>query len=858
MNSNIVFLDFETTGLYENKDYIIEIGAIKVDQNFNEIDRFHTLVKAPMILPKFITVLTGINDELLENAPRIEEIKEAFLEFLGDDLVIAHNADFEKKFFKYHILKIPKNKFIDSIELLALFFPNIGSLSLDTILKSIFEKVEKHRALEDAEDLYKVFQYLINRAKNPAMQKLVNYVYGRMDRFDWGFIWFLKYLKHMALEGTNKNLETKTEIINQNKSLLMTTGIDMPKIKKAIDKLPEKRKGQKEYLSYIASAFDKKENLMIEAGTGIGKTVGYLLPAFYYAHGGGKIVIATRTKNLQDQIMTKDIPLVKTILEEAKNISVTKVQGRENYICLRKLNKELMEDGLFDSIDSAYLSSYLFSLANISQSADLNMVPFYLKRKYDNLNAMLLSIKSESRTCQKKQCPYYNECHYFDMINRAKSSSILIANHALIFHWPKNLKIPEIAVFDEAHNILDESLSASTEQLSSFSLDYLIKSIEKYTSLKLKVEKANLKEFLLELENKIPNKTNYPVEKVLFPNIDKLNIDFTSLKLVFDSIMKNIAPILSLQIKEKDILEDLTALIEESAEILNPFLGNKEFSKKNVYWIYLNESKGEWRLSVAPSHPIELLEETYNSFESLVLTSATLYDAKFLGFENIIHNEYKIPSPFNYKENMKVLFLKNTVSPWHSSFVPELANTIESIARSFDGRLMGLFSNLKRLNAVSDILTSNMSDENFFVLKGCKDGMLNFFKNNPRSVILGSESCAEGVDIKGDDLVSILIERMPIVMKDPVTRVRMKTEPNWSEFELSKRVIKLRQWIGRLIRTHKDTGFVIIFDEWFSKQSPKTQTFIAKKLNPMPTLVVDYSFLDVVIKDMGKELKLYL
>ena len=322
-DTTLVFIDLETTGLNPEIHKVIEIGAIKV-LNGKIIDKFNELVNPGIEIPRHISLLTGINKEDIVGADSIEKVIPKLKSFIKNSTCIAHNAKaFEIKFLNYLLGNEMDNKFIDSLELSCLFLPTLRNYKLENLLQYFeIKNRETHRGLADAEDLFKVWKKLfesINLKDKTRIETICNF----MKDVEWEYNEIFIDIKNQLVELSDKQKErkscneksieprkagfvynpTKKNIIKPEKIASFFAG-NGPLSKKMASF--EQREEQCDMARAVIEAFNKDQILLIEAGTGVGKSFGYLVPSFYWCKANKtKVIISTNTKNLQDQLYLK-------------------------------------------------------------------------------------------------------------------------------------------------------------------------------------------------------------------------------------------------------------------------------------------------------------------------------------------------------------------------------------------------------------------------------------------------------------------------------------------------------------------------------------------------------------------------
>jgi len=910
-SSQYVFIDLETTGLSEKTDKIIEIGAVKTNSKLEVIDQFHTLVKPGKSIPYMITILThGLSDEMVKDAPSIDDVRPALLKFIGDLPLVAHNSAFEESFLKSQVKKDLRNPFMDTMELMTLFFPASGSLKLDNLIKKTGVRTdgERHRAFEDAEDMYKVVLYI----KDKMRTDLNHYLVGqRILSFFRDEEWLWRGLvKEMlpAVPPEVKREHIEEELCNESyssKELRLTQfPVDAEKLFELIKPPLDERAEQHEYMKHIADSINNNSALMIEAGTGTGKTIAYLLPALQWAiKNAGSIVISTKTKILQQQILDNDFPLAKQLLGN-DDIKAIKVQGRSNYLCIRKMDRFFADIDLIDDFESKYSKLFFFAFDKLSNGGDFMSIPSWVKGNFPHVYRMLDVLCADSSSCYQSKCTYYGECHYFNMAKASHKAHLMVTNHALMMNWPAHLPKGDKIIFDEAHNLQREATEATTLDLDSFAIANLIfilhdeqrgkGVISELTRLGINEELLNKLDVLISRLKDYDFQFKDLYQKLfvkIFSSMNKrLNQDYAERLILFSPTlvygqyglakldewrecesffadllqtfkdMNDLLTKVNASVEDKEytmIIESLMEKLTGLSDLLEQALklsDEDNINTEHVFWLTWDQGKESWVLSRALVDVGGVLaEEVYPDFSSVIFTSATMKAghksiSEDIGFDKlssrVISDEViSISSPFNYKDHSMMIFMKDTHDAWERDFIPELSSTICDVAELLGGKTLVLFSNLKRLYACYDKLVEDLAPKGFKILRhDLGSDVINYFTTEPKAVLLGSESFGEGLDIRGDVLSCVILERMPVMMKVPIYmarediyKIKHKVSP-YMGYELPQRLIKLRQWSGRLIRSKTDKGVVLIYDKWYSNQRVEIKQNVIDSVFPMPVV----------------------
>lgn len=524
-------IDIETSGVDPLYDSIIDVGFLQFE-GMRLINRFNSLVKFPQTvshsgkLSYFVQKLTGITPQLLEGAPRWEEVEGEIQELLGHHL-LAHNARFERSFLKKSFDDLnsanpeERERFEDSLPFLALLFPWFSSLNLERFITFFsIAKKERHRGIEDACDLLKVLIVAIKWVQQDSdfvrllhtlfrEHHLEEYWYyrffclsdsdlneiARQLNFDW------KKSLEMARDNLERQKEEVMGIPSSSSSLerperteffLKFSGENIKAIfqdkKRVQKKIPfyKYRKTQEDLALRVGQSFKNKVHSLIQAPTGTGKTLGYLLPSSLFSLNEQKqVLVATGTKALQHQAMSKDVPQLRRLLGlNEKDFKVVQLLGSNNHLCELLFRRGLDEDrDLFfssltfeEKIIDIYFEVLFFHNSRIkSQDAVLRLdLPYVLKKNLKSFDKKVREIAVDFRSCTGSQCPFKMGCTYFRGLREAKEAHLIIGNHALMFNWPRSFPRPEYIIVDEAHKIEGEGTQAFSFAFDRHMLDNLL------------------------------------------------------------------------------------------------------------------------------------------------------------------------------------------------------------------------------------------------------------------------------------------------------------------------------------------------------------------------------------------------
>ena len=615
----------------------------------------------------------------------------------------------------------------------------------------------------------------------------------------------------------------------------------------------EPRKDQIEMSLYIDENMLSNNPILVEAETGSGKTMAYLIPTILKALNENKnVVISTNTLNLQDQLLKKELPIIEEIFGE--KIEYTLIKGRSNYVCKRKLqeyydrNKKPEISKLIDEI---------FKTKNGDRSE--------LK---SNISTNIWSeIASEKETTLYKKCPFYETCFYYNKKRENEKAKVFVVNHHILMldrilrNESSTSLIPDyqILIIDEAHNLENVvrkyySYTFSFKEMSKClgllynrsakSVDkagLILKILSKIEEYSNNFEVDNLKDILIDdmdyIYDNIMNIMKMINEKI--PNI-KFNGNLTNIlkNIDFKSILNNIES----RIKEVDTrIGEISKFLENNTDIdkenemvfLNNMISkvislfenlkiNFEFNfDEYIYWVK-SEDGVYLNLNATPYYIAErFYDEFIKKVENMIFVSATLttnsnfdYLKQSLGIKE--SNEKIIKSSFDYKNQMNLLLPTDISEPNSLTFRDEASKFILDYTIKNKGKTFVLFTSYIDLECISEYLKEH-SDLNIL-----KQGdyerveLIRKFKKEEKSVLLGTDSFWEGVDIQGEALSSVIIMKMPFqVPDDPIVKSISEKYGSRSfvDFQLPYAIIKLKQGVGRLIRSKNDKGNVIILDK---------------------------------------------
>lgn len=629
----------------------------------------------------------------------------------------------------------------------------------------------------------------------------------------------------------------------------------------------EARESQIEMLKTICFLFNKNRIGLLEAGTGVGKSLAYLIPSALWAYGNDeRVVVSTATINLQQQLMDKDIPLVMKLLR--KDVPYILIKGRGNYLCLRRLEETLEEEGLFTETDSDLVS--LRSWASVTETGDKSELTFYPDP------SLWSRVCSESDGCMGLHCRYRERCFILLLRRNAAGAKLLVVNHHLLFSdlsarlhgagFESAAVLPPFSrlVFDEAHNLEHSATSFFSETLASA---FIAKQISRlYRQKKGKTLGLALTLQRMAGENDIFREIPKSVSDLSAQAklLDEQTCGILGSKMTFritdreEQFMQEVSPLLT---ELRDRINRLISFIKDALDLLNEedqespaafetktllarlsgqaalcgyFLEREEHPDK-VFWIETVRRSGNdpmARYIISPLHIGEMMAEAvYEPMKTLVCTSATLsikedfsYLRNKIGLTSAWDERTDsviFPSPFAYKERVFLGIPSDAPNPADAAYVPYIIDFIKKALEVSEGRALILFTSYSMLKSVYEEAAPFLRDLGILALKqGDNDRarLLDQFRGDIKSVLFATDSFWAGVDTPGESLSLVIICRLPFqVPTDPVLMARMEEIEkrggnSFFELSLPDAVIKLKQGFGRLMRCSSDRGAVLILD----------------------------------------------
>lgn len=599
-------------------------------------------------------------------------------------------------------------------------------------------------------------------------------------------------------------------------------------IRGVVSQLPgyEPRPQQVEMATFIADSLSEGRHAIIEAGTGSGKSFGYLIPIL---ESGKKAVISTGTIALQEQLLNKDLPFLQQAYKKELKVAIAK--GRSNYVCLRKLQEA--EQSIIPLDPKFAQVQELLSLrsAHEWQSGDRADLPFLIDRRL-----WAEELASDHEDCLGSRCPNFHFTPHRAARIACDDADLVIANHALYFTdlitGAGVLPRHDVVVFDEAHHLERAASGALSVTIGRWSDTKLLQRVRRrFRDLPLHVVE-NVNDAEAKLIDYIYRRGRGQFPLGHDPTLAELAANVArEVRQVTQWIRRADLQQMTLLEDDSDEQEKQRAEIQReqlmaSADGLAQrwqHFAQIDSGGDRANWMQVDPGGDYYELCSAPLDVGESLGRLLWSKRTCVLTSATLaVDGRFefikheLGIEEA--NELALGSPFDFRNQVSLFLPGNLPAPNDARFLEAAVPTIERILHVSQGRAFVLFTSYNALRYVAEALMHRLPYPCKTQEEMPRARLIEWFKTTPHSVLFATSTFWEGVDIPGDALSCVIIDKLPFANpSDPVVqartdRMKAKGEDWFNEYMLPKAVIALKQGFGRLIRTRTDTGIVAILD----------------------------------------------
>ncbi|MBA4336323.1 hypothetical protein C0416_00930 [bacterium] len=843
-----ISLDIETTGLSKEHDEIIEIGAARYDDEGKLIDTYQTFIKPSNPIPEIITHITGIKDEDLKDAPSLDKIVDEFFDYMENLPIVGHNISFDTEFLSEKGIMLT-GELLDTLVLSSIIVPGLPSYSLEMLTNQFeIKHTEKHRALDDAmatADLFIMLKKKISEIDSTTLSDIKSVV----SRCNWPLKEIFLNAKSSFDSPEKEEYEYLPSTVNlpfSEKEILPIYNKEGP-LSKFEDEY-EQRPSQIEMTKKIIHSFDDKTNLLVEAGTGTGKSLAYLIPAAFKARQEKtKVVIATHTKNLQDQLFNKDIPVAQKAISdfiksgEEKPFITTVLKGRKNYLSGKRL-EQFMEKSFLRDHEVAMLLKVLIWRTK-TKTGDMEELSLQGKEYYSWNDICCDGIK-----CPHSNKEYASACYLMKAREMAQNADIIITNHALLLNdtiGPSQV-LPEYKylIVDEAHQLENEATNALSINLTVDIMQYPLKRLQEILKRfpdhtddietlihKIEIFFGLLGIFYEKHIHYINSISDLTLHEQFFTSLEwnKVHESAENVTLLGEQLFKKLHAFTE-EYEDDELAKLVSFELEAVAETMRKTAfvilekGVSDFGK-SIVWVY-RRFDGVLGISAAPLQVSEHLRGTlFHDKESIILTSATLtvenrfeYIKNQLGLDETF-KEAILPSHFSYPDQVEIVLYRKLSQPASPGYFDQTCEIIYSTAIENEGRTLVLFTSKKAIEATYLQLAPRLKAKGIIIyaqnVSGGRNKIIELFKRDPeKSIIFGTSSFWEGIDIKGTSLNCVIMQKLPFdPPDDPIhsTRSNLYQDP-FFQYQIPRAILKFKQGFGRLIRSSQDSGKVAILD----------------------------------------------
>ncbi|WP_280768192.1 ATP-dependent DNA helicase DinG [Salipaludibacillus daqingensis] len=893
--NRFVVLDVETTGVaYSRGDRIIQLAYSVVEQE-EIVHRYSTYINPERSIPSFIQSLTNISESFVEDAPSFAEVAPKLLQDLDGAYFVAHNAEFDMGFINEALEDAGyppfKGPMIDTVELSRIAFPTQDSFRLSQLAESFqMNHLEPHRADSDAEAtallLMEIFQ-TFSKLPLLTLQQLERI--SKDLKSDIGSILMIWINKKMTVKEDDFDafhgiaLKHETSFDEQERA-----EADIPSVEKFLKQtlnnedhmktlIPEyeRRSGQVEMVEFIDRIFQENSIGLVEAGTGTGKTLAYLIPSALYAlKHGESVVISTETIQLQEQIVKKELPVLQDILSFPIRSALLK--GRSHYLCLQKF-ENLLHNDLADSYDRSLSKAQILVWLTSTTTGDVEELSLAAGN-----TRFWSEVASDGSSCSSPSCPWFSRCFYQRARKKSRQADIIVTNHSLLCSdlVADHQLIPGYStlIIDEAHHLEDTATRQFGDKLDYLTLTQLLndltsrekgpwlpenlrnrldekqinesKQIEEHAKI-LRQEWNDLFLLINQYITKSMSGKNETgrLSKVIHPNDDlwskvleaakRCDVVVKQLFVKLNHILQSLEDVIQDNLSSSEDQGDLDWLYTIYSQLEQQYVNFHKLvlyhEEDSVYWLEL-ETRGPKQSISIQGCPIDISEKLADKFfakkDRVILTSATLtvngkfnYMMRRLGLEDFPVETKQVDSPFAW--DTQVSFMVPEDMPLiqeagEEAYIEAAAMQIFRIAHVTKGKMLVLFTSYDMLKRTYRLLKTMFDDSFMLIAQGVqtksRSKLTKNFQQFDQAILLGTSSFWEGVDIPGSDLSAIVMARLPFsppndpVFKARSDRLKQEGESPFMKLALPQAVLRFKQGFGRLIRRSSDRGIVVVLD----------------------------------------------
>ena len=877
MSIDLVSFDLETTGLSPKSERVIEVGAVRFGLDGQVRAELDLLVDPGIAVPLPVQRLTGITDSMLAGQPSPIEAMAQLAGFCEGAELVGHGAAFDLQFCAGLLPAVfGRREAIDTLELARILLPIASSHNLGALARQLGLSHDRpHRALSDAQATADLFHLLLVEAATlrPATFAAMHRVAAQAET-PLGRFFDLAEAERRAhpTEGaTTRPRETgphvgadgapppappeegapppaaRAELLSGD---LANAAARMIGPEGVLSERPgyEYREAQVQMARAVAQSLERGGRLLVEAGTGVGKTLGYLAPlALWVERGGGRAVIATHTITLQEQLVGGDLPGLQPLLP--RPIRWAMLKGRGHYISLRRFRRHLRRDDAGPhgpDLDAIRFKLKLLRWLDLTRTGDRAELHLTAAER-----ELWRAVESTGDDCLGSACANWasGACHMVAARRAAAAAELVVTNHALLLsdEPTEGRLLGDYAalVVDEAHHLEESATRVAGHRLRGTDVALTVERLPGITapSLAAALESCrdaaqrlfgDVKGLLVERlgggggapTGSVSVTDELLAEPQLQPLARSARHAITTLRRAAE-LLRSAGPgslesdLLPQPDRGEEELGLAATALEGSAAAIDDILLDRR--PGHVAWMELRAEQAELR-DAPVSAGAELGSGLLDMARTVVLTSATLAIAGDFGFVRerlglgARTAELALASPFDYLAQ-SLCVLVTDIPPYDDpEYELALAAITGEIGRRLGGRTLGLFTGYGALRRIRDLVARRLAGSQIAVvgqgLDGTRRQLLASFLENPRTVLLGTASFWEGIDIPGDALQCVIIAKLPFaVPSDPLVRARTaELHDPFGGYVLPEAVIRLRQGFGRLIRSGTDRGVVVIAD----------------------------------------------
>jgi ATP-dependent DNA helicase DinG len=843
IRGDLICLDIEATGLDLDNDDIIEVAAVRFNAD-NILEQFHTLIDPQVPIPARITTLTGISDADVTGKPTMRAVRADLKAFIGDAPIVGHKVNYDVTLLQAHGIA-EHNTLIDTYELASFLLPTAARYSLGSLVEQLeLSDLNAHRALDDVLATIELYRELWRRALLLPLNVLQEIAHAARE-LDWQALPVVQEaLRVRAKDALDEKISSRRPLAFQQgpaKKFWDSITIDHEHEPVEVDELTamiepdglmseqipnyESRPSQVKMLARVAKALNNSEHVMIEAPTGTGKSLAYLIPAIAYStHNNSRVVISTATLALQDQIMEKDVPLLQESLGVRFSAAVAK--GRNNYLCPRQLAAQRRRHPR--SVDELRVLAKVLVWLETSTTGDKSEIN--LRGFAEDMAWMKLSAQDEGCNLHRCENEMDGICPFYNARQKAEAANIVVANHALLLSdvqmGSRVLPNYRCLVIDEAHHLEDATTRGLQTRLDQTTIRRRFSDLggtskgvfgEILASTQPEIEEdafEELKQFVQKSAEHVATinegvgvlfanittyldttgqikENGYSAAVRILPN-SRQTSEWAAVVKTWGELSSTLKLLASTVWKLRNRLDNI---YDSDVEIerLNEFINTLQATRRDIdelnaqlhqfveepednmiYWCNVSANSNYMSLNIAPLHVGPLVREhLWEAKDTVILTSATIRTQRSFNFirerlsaEKGSVAELAVPSPFDYEASTLIFIPTDIPEPSdRQNYQTMLERGLIEAATVADGRLLGLFTSYVQLQKTAQNIGPRLALGGISVLDQASGSsrrlLVESFKSLDKAVLLGTRSFWEGIDLPGDDLQVLAIARLP-------------------------------------------------------------------------------------------------